>query len=307
MTIPTEQADPSLLKNTHLNLAMASPGATVEAGLDETVIRPRTGWVAIDWGELYRARELLYYFVWRDIKVRYKQTVIGVAWAVLQPLFTLLIFSVVFGRFVRIPEVEVPYPVFAFAGLIPWMFFSQGVGYASSSLVSQQQLLSKIYFPRLFLPTAAVGVFLVDLAISLALYAGVLAIYGVAPSWQVVALPAMIALMIVATLGTGYTLAALTAFYRDFRPLVGFLLQVLMYLSPVIYPASLMPHRFRLILALNPMYGIIDGFRSAVLGPSAGCPWHPDTLAISTASALALFAFGLFYFRKAERIVVDIV
>jgi lipopolysaccharide transport system permease protein len=295
------------MKTIQLNLAMASPGAVAEADPGETVIRPRTGWVAIDWGELYRSRELLYYFVWRDIKVRYKQTVIGVAWAVLQPLCTLLIFSVVFGRFVRIPSVEVPYPVFAFAGLIPWMFFSQGVGYASSSLVAQQQLLSKIYFPRLFLPAAAVGVFLIDLAISMTLYAGIMAIYGVAPSWQVAILPVMVALLIVATLGTSFTLAALTAFYRDFRPLVNFLLQVMMYLSPVIYPASLMPHRFRLILALNPMYGIIDGFRSAVLGPAAGCPWHPDTLAISTASALALFAFGLFYFRKAERVVVDIV
>jgi lipopolysaccharide transport system permease protein len=269
---------------------------------DELVIRPRSGWIAINWRELVRSRELLYFLIWRDVKIRYKQTALGVAWAVLQPLLTMLIFTAIFGQFAKIPSDGVPYPIFVFAGLVPWTFFANGVAQGGQSLVSQQQLLTKIYLPRLFIPTAAVGAFLVDMAISLGIYAVLLAFYRVVPSPGVVFLPILVVLTVVATLGLGYLLAALTVTYRDFRYVVPFMIQVLMYVSPVIYPVSMVPARFRALLALNPMAGLIEAYRSAILGT----PWNPLTLGISSVSAVLLFVLGLFYFRKTERRFADI-
>ena len=268
----------------------------------EILIEARSGWIAVDWRELYRCRELLYFLTLRDIKIRYKQTVLGVAWAVLQPLLTMVIFTVIFGRFAKIPSDGVPYPVFVFAGLVPWTFFANGVAQASQSLVNQQQLLTKIYLPRLFIPTAAASAFLIDFAISLGIYAVMLAIYGVAPSPGIILLPFLIILTLLATLGLGYLLGALTVAYRDFRYVVPFMIQIMMYLSPVIYPGSLVPSRFQLILALNPMCGIIEAYRSAILGT----PWNFATLAISSLSSLVLCVLGLFYFRKTERRFADI-
>lgn len=269
---------------------------------DEIVIRPRSGWIGIDWKELYHGRELLYFLVWRDIKIRYKQTVLGVAWAVLQPLFTMVIFTVIFGRFAGIPSEGVPYALFVFAGILPWTFFSSGLTHGGQCLVNQQQLLTKIYFPRLFVPTAAVGAFLMDMVISYGIFAVILAGYQFVPSWGVLFLPLLMGLTVLATLGFTYVLAALTVSYRDFRYVIPFLVQALMYLSPVIYPTSLLPARFQWFLALNPMAGIIEASRSAILGT----PWDWTTLAISTASTLFLLVFGLFYFRKAERRFADI-
>ena len=269
---------------------------------EETVIRPRSGWVGLDWKELYRSRELLFFLVWRDVKIRYKQTVLGLAWAVLQPLFMMAIFTFIFGRFAGIPSDGFPYPVFVFAGLLPWTFFANGLTQGGQCLVNQQQLLTKIYFPRLYVPTAAVGAFLVDFAIALGLYALILVIYRTPPAWTVVFLPALIALTVVATLGVVYSLSALTVLYRDFRYVIPFLVQAMMYLSPVIFPVSLIPRRFHALLALNPMCGLIEAYRSAILG----APWNWLTLAISTVSALALFTFGLFYFRKIERRFADV-
>jgi lipopolysaccharide transport system permease protein len=269
---------------------------------DVLVIRPRSGWIAIEWGELLRSRELLYFLVWRDIKVRYKQTVLGVAWAVLQPLLTMLIFTVIFGRFAGIPSDGVPYAVFVFAGLLPWTFFSGGLTTAGQSLISQQHLLTKIYFPRLFVPTAAVGGLLVDLAVSFGLYALILAAYRFVPSWQVVLLPFPVALTVLLTLGAGYFLAALTALYRDFRYVVTYGVQILMYLSPVIYPVGLLPERYRALLRLNPMTGIIGAYRSAILGT----PWDLPALAAATVVTLAMLALGLAYFRRVERRFADI-
>jgi lipopolysaccharide transport system permease protein len=274
------------------------PDSTEDA---ETLIRPRYGWIGVDVRELWRSRELLYFLIWRDVKIRYKQTTLGVAWAVLQPLFTMAIFTVIFGRFAGIPSDGVPYAVFVFAGLIPWTFFANGVMQAGQSLVNQQAMLTKVYFPRLFIPTAAAGAFLVDLLISFGLYAFILAACRIVPSWQVVFLPALIALTILTVLGAAYTLAALTVLYRDFRYVIPFMIQALMYLSPVIYPAGML-QRYRLLLAINPMCGIIDGYRSAILGT----PWDLLSLVISSTSAVALFFFGLFYFRKVERRFADI-
>lgn len=269
----------------------------------ELVIGPRRGWIGIDWGEMYRGRELLYFLTQRDIKIRYKQTVLGVAWAVIQPLLMMLIFSVIFGRFAKIPSQDMPYPVFVFAGILPWTFFSTGLTQGGMSLVNQQQLLTKIYFPRLFVPTAAVGVAMVDMAIGFVLYAIIMLIYGVVPSWGIVFLPGLILLTIALTLACSYTLAALTVLYRDFRFAVPFLVQILMYASPVIYPVRMVPQRYQYLLVLNPLVGLIDGYRSAILGS----PWNLKALSASVVMTVVLLAFGLYYFRRTERRFADIV
>jgi lipopolysaccharide transport system permease protein len=268
---------------------------------EETWIRPRSGWVGINWREMWVQRELLAFLVWRDITVRYKQTVLGPAWAVVQPLMMTFIFTLIFGRFVQISTDPFPYPVFAFAGLIPWTLFSQGFSASAMSLINQQQLMTKVYFPRLFVPVASACVFAVDLLISLGLYAVILAYYGIMPSWQVVYLPALILLTLVATLGPGLIMAALTVFYRDFKHLVPFLVQICMYVVPVIYPAEMIGRRWQLVLSVNPMFGIIKAYRSAILG----VPWDLGSLAISTASAVGLFVLSLKYFRKTEREFAD--
>jgi len=276
-----------------------------EPGVDETteiVIRPRKGWINIDWAEINHYRELLYFLVWRDVKIRYKQTVLGVAWAVLQPVFSMIVFTVIFGKFAKIPSDGIPYAVFVYAGLLPWTFFANGVTHAGLSLVSQQNLLTKIYFPRLFVPAAAIGGGFVDLAISFGVYAVILAAYGVAPGWGTVFVPLLLLFTIMAALGLGCLLAALTVSYRDFRYVVPFMMQALMYLSPVVYPVSLIPSKYHWLLAINPMAGIIDAFRSAILGK----PWNLTTLAVSGGVTLLLLVFGMFYFRKTERRFADI-
>jgi lipopolysaccharide transport system permease protein len=267
-----------------------------------TVIQPRQGWAPIDWRELWAFRELLYFLVWRDIKVRYKQTVLGVAWAVLQPLLTMLIFTAIFGRFAHMPSDGFPYAVFVYAGLLPWTFFANSVTQGGQSLVNQQHLLTKVYLPRLYVPMASVGGALLDLAISFGVYAAILAWHGVAPSWHVVYLPALVLLTTLAALGLTFLLAALTVTYRDFRYVLPFMIQVLMFLSPVVYPVSMVPARYQWLLALNPMTGIIDGYRSAVLG----APVNAATLAMASASTLVLLAAGLYYFRSVERRFADI-
>jgi len=270
--------------------------------LEQTVIRASRGWIGIDWPELWRFRELLYFLVWRDFKVRYKQTTLGVAWAVLQPVFNMVVFTIIFGRLAHLASDGLPYAVFVYAGLLPWTFFSAGVNLAGLSLVNQQNLLTKVYFPRLFVPAASIGAGLVDLAISFGVYAVILAFYRFPPSWQIVYLPFLILLTVLATLGAGLLLAALTVTYRDFRFVIPFMLQAMMYISPVVYPVSLVPKRYAWLLALNPMAGIIDAYRSAILGK----PWNLTTLSVSTATTLILFTYGLFYFRKTERKFADI-
>jgi lipopolysaccharide transport system permease protein len=270
-------------------------------GAPEIVIRPRSGWIEIDWKELFAYRELLGFLIWRDISVRYKQTILGPAWAVLQPLTLMLLFTIVFGRFAKINTRPFDYPVFVFAGLIPWTLFSQGMPQAALSLVNQQHLLTKVYFPRLFVPVAAASVYVVDLVISLGIYAVLLLYYRTMPCWTIVFLPLLIVLTLIATLSIGVTISALTVFYRDFKHIVPFLVQIFMYVTPVIYPIEYVGPRARLILALNPMFGIINGYRAAILG----LDWHFPVLAISTASALILFVFAIFYFRRTERRFAD--
>ncbi|MGP0066208.1 MAG: ABC transporter permease [Isosphaeraceae bacterium] len=267
----------------------------------ELVIRPRSGWIGIDWEEMWTQRELLAFLVWRDVSVRYKQTVLGPAWAILQPLIMLAIFTMVFGRFAGFDTSPIPYPVFVFAGLIPWTLFSQGMPQSALSLVNQQQMLTKVYFPRLFVPIAAAAVFVVDLVISLVIYAVMMLCYGMTPSWGALWLVLLVPLTLIATLGIGVTLAALTVFYRDFKHIVPFLTQILMYATPIFYPASLVGPKWGLLFSLNPMFGIVTAYRSAILG----LPWSPASLAISTISAVGSFVFAIFYFRKIERRFAD--
>lgn len=296
---PTRRGSDALPEDPGVGAVVVGDGPET---LHETIIRPQTGWAGIDWREMWLHRELLAFLVWRDVSVRYKQTVLGVAWAVIQPLIMMAIFTVIFGRVAGIrPPQDLPYPVFVFAGLIPWMLFSQGLSQSALSLVNQQQLLTRVYFPRLFVPVAAASVFLVDLLVSMVLYALLLAYYGVAPSWGTAWLALLIPLTLVATLGFGVTLAALTVFYRDFKHIVPFLVQILMYASPVIYSGEMLGPRWQLILSLNPMFGIVGAYRSAILG----LEWNIPSLAISTASALGLFLFALFYFRRTERRFAD--
>lgn len=278
------------------------PLAAKAAMPKEFLIEPRKGWIGVDWAELWNGRELFYFLVLRDIKVRYKQSVLGVAWAALQPILTMLLFTVVFSQFAKIPSDGQPYAVFVFAGLLPWSFFSNAVNQASLSLVNQQALLTKVYLPRAYIPGCAIGSGVVDLLVAFSVFAGLMLLYDVAPGWGVLALPGLVLITVFAALGVGLALAALTVNYRDIRHVVPFLMQCWLYVSPVVYPLSAAPEKWRFWLAINPMTGLIDGYRSALLGT----PWRLDALAISSTSAIAFLVFGLYYFRKVERRFADI-
>jgi lipopolysaccharide transport system permease protein len=267
----------------------------------EVVISARPGWVAIDWKEMVAYRELLYFLIWRDMSVRYKQTILGPMWAILQPVILMCIFTFVFGRFAKIDSEGFAYPVFVFAGLIPWTMFSQGLTSASMSLINYTHLLTKVYFPRLFIPVAAASVFLVDLVLSLGIYVPVLVFYRTVPSWTVIFLPLLILLTLIAALGLGIFIAALMVFYRDLRHIVPFLVQILMFVTPVIYSMKMVSLPYQRILSLNPMFGIVGAYRSAILGVA----WNLTNLAISSASAVVLFVFAVYYFRRTERRFAD--
>ena len=279
----------------------AKPPAAASAA-SGTVIEARPGWRAIDFSEIWAHRELLYFLVWRDIKVRYKQTVVGAAWAILQPLCSMVIFSIVFGKFAGIPSDGAPYPIFVFACLLCWTFFSNAVSQSGSSLVNQSHLLTKIYFPRLLVPAASIGVGLIDFALNFAVFGGIMLWYRHVPGLAILLLPLMILLTVVTALGIGYIIASLTVAYRDFRIVVPFVLQAWMFASPVIYSTTLVPDQYRWAMSLNPMTGIIGGFRSALLG-------HPidwAALGISALIGVSVFTFGIYNFRRTERRFADI-
>jgi lipopolysaccharide transport system permease protein len=216
--------------------------------------------------ELWEYRELLYFLTWRDIKVRYKQTVLGAAWAVIQPLFMMLVFSLFFGKLAGLPSDGIPYPVFAFCGLLPWQLFANSLTQASNSLVGSQNLITKVYFPRLVVPISAVLGGLVDFAIAFVLLLGMMFYYGIVPGWQIVVLPGLVLLVVLASLGVGLWLSALNVQYRDVRYTISFLVQFWLFATPVAYPSSIVPEKWRVLYALNPMVGVVDGFRWALLG-----------------------------------------
>ena len=267
------------------------------------VIRPRAGWQPVNLGELWRYRELLGFLVWRDIKVRYKQSVMGAAWAIIQPVSTMIVFTVFFGRFGGMAQhVSIPYPVFAYAGLLAWTYFSGAVGQAGNSLVSSASMIRKVYFPRLIIPLAACGVGLIDFAVACLVMAGLMIWYGVAPTPQIILFPLFLGLTVVTAVGVGTLLSALTIAYRDFRYVLGFLTQLWMFASPVAYPLEVVPEKYRLIYAINPMVGALNGFRASLLG--TGVNW--GVVGVSAASSAVALAVGLLYFRRVERRFADI-
>ncbi len=267
------------------------------------VIRPQSGWIPLDLAELWQFRELLIFLVWRDVKVRYKQTVLGAAWAILQPLLSTAIFTLVFGRLAQMPSDGAPYPLFIFTALLPWTFFANAIASSANSLVGNANLISKVYFPRLLSPISSVGVGLVDLGVASLVMAGLFAIYRVLPTPSALFAPLFLLLIVVNAIGVGALLSALTVSYRDFRYVIPFLVQLWMYASPVVYPMSLIPEKYRLLAALNPMAGLLDGFRRSLLGQSIR--W--DLAAVSTTVTVAVLLAGLLYFRRVERRFVDVI
>lgn len=268
------------------------------------MIAPSRGWVPIHVGEIWQFRELLFFLVWREVKIRYKQTALGVAWAILQPFFTMVVFSVFFGQLGHLPSDGLPYPVFAFSALVPWQLFAFALAESSNSVVANQRLVTKVYFPRLIMPMAAVGVGLVDFCLSLGVLFGLMTYYGVGPSSALWTLPLWTMLAMTTALAVGVWLSALNVRYRDIRYTLPFLTQLWLVATPVAYPSSLIPGPWRGVYAINPMVGVIDGFRWALLNRA---PAPTLTVAVSAVAVAALLASGLFYFRRTERTFADII
>jgi len=269
----------------------------------ETTIKPQRGLNPVNWRELWIYRELLYILIWRDIKVRYKQTVLGAAWGIFQPFMSMVVFTVFFGNLAKMPSDDLPYPIFVYAGLLPWTFFANGLTGASNSLVSQGHLISKVYFPRLLIPMSSFGARLLDLCVSLLIMFVMMIYYGIYPGLSLLMLPVLITATFVAALGAGTFLSALCVGYRDVNYITPFMIQLWMYATPVIYPSSIVPEKWRWILSINPMAGIIDGYRSALLGK----PFDWLSISISLWVSLVGLAIGLFYFRAVERKFADII
>lgn len=268
------------------------------------VIEGSSGWRALSLAEVWRRRELLYFFVWRDLKVRYKQTVLGAAWAVIQPLFSMAVFALFFGKLSRMPSDGVPYPLFSFLGLLPWTYFSSVLSSASNSLIGSAHLITKVYFPRLIVPLAAVASGLADYGVAALTLVPLMAFFRFVPNGPgLLALPFLTLQVFALALGVGLWLSALNVRYRDIRHAVPFLLQIWMYATPIVYPLSIVPARWRWAVALNPMAGIVEGYRSAVL---TGV-WQVEALLISLGMTLLVLVSGAFFFRRVERTFADVI
>jgi lipopolysaccharide transport system permease protein len=267
-------------------------------------IEPSRGWVSLQLKELWAYRELLYFLVWRDVKVRYKQTALGVGWAIIQPVFTMIVFSVFFGRLGKIPSDGIPYPIFSFAALVPWTFFAQGLGQASNSLVGSANLIKKVYFPRLAVPIASVTSGIIDFSIAFILLLGMMLYYGILPTLNVIWLPCLLLLTLVTSLGVSLWLSALNVQFRDVRHVLPFLTQLWFFATPIAYPSSLLSEPWRTLYSLNPMVGVVEGFRWALLGTETA----PGLmLIVSSLTALALLVGGAFYFRRLEKTFADVI
>jgi len=268
-----------------------------------TVIEPQRGWRALDLKELWAYRELFWVLTARDVKVRYKQTVLGFVWAIIQPVMLMIVFSIFFGGLAQMPSDGVPYPIFVFAALLPWTFFAGAISASANSLIGSAHLVSKVYFPRIIIPLSSIGAGLVDFAISAGVLLLLMAWYGVGWSFNLLAAPLLVAGVVLVAFGVGTFLSALTVTYRDFRYVIPFMVQFWMFATPVVYPASLVPEKWRWMLYLNPMVGLIEGFRSAFLGR----PFDIPALAIALGVALVFLLAGIAYFEKVERRFADII
>ncbi len=280
------------------------PAPVTEMRAPTVVIEPGNGAIHLDLRALWQYRELIFFLVWRDVKVRYKQTVLGATWAILQPVMTMIIFTVVFSYFARIPSDGLPYPVFAYAALLPWNYFSQAMNRSGTSLVGNAHLISKVYFPRLMIPLASTVTPAVDLAVSFIPLLGLMVWFGIAPTRGVLVLPLFLLLAMLTALSIGLWLSPIHARYHDIGYVIPFLTQFWMYASPVAYPVSLVPQQWRWLYGLNPMAGVIEGFRWALLGKTS-----PDfrLIVISTTVVLLLFLGGIVFFKRMERTLVDVI
>ena len=285
-------------------MATSTSSVNLTQDLPVHVIAPASGWVPIRLRELWEYRELLYFLVWREVKIRYKQTALGVAWAVIQPLFTMVVFSLIFGRLAKMPSDGVAYPVFVYCALLPWQLFAFALGESSNSVVANQRLISKVYFPRLIMPISAVCVGLVDFAVSFCVLLGLMAYYHIMPSGAFWTVPFWALLAVTTALGIGLWLSALNVKYRDIRYTLPFLTQVLLFATPVAYPISTVPEHWRWVYALNPMVGVVEGFRWALLGSNG---WAGLSVMMSIGVVALLLVSGLFYFRRMERTFADVV
>jgi lipopolysaccharide transport system permease protein len=270
--------------------------------LPELVIRPAKGWNPLNLIDLWRYRELIFFLAWRDISVRYKQTILGAAWAIIQPLFTMIVFSIFFGQLGNIPSDGLPYPVFSFCALLPWQLFAYSLGESGNSLISNQSLITKVYFPRIVIPISATLGGLLDFVIAFVVLLIMMAVYGITPTSAIWTLPFFVLLAILTALGAGLWLSALNVEYRDVRYTIPFLAQFWMFLTPIAYPSSMVPEQWRTLYAINPMVGVVEGFRWALLGK--GAPPGPVFIASMIAS-VALLVSGMYYFRRMERTFAD--
>jgi lipopolysaccharide transport system permease protein len=293
-------------EQTHMKVALAAQAenaAAIPDNLPRTRRSPSKGWALPKLRELWEYRELLFFFVWRDIKVRYRQTVMGALWAIIQPFFTMVIFSLFFGRLAQIPSDGLPYPVFSYAALVPWTFFATALNQASNSLVASAQMVKKIYFPRLSLPIATVLASVVDFVLAFIVLLGMMLFYGLVPTINVLWLPFFLLLALVTSLGVSLWLSAMNVQFRDVHYTIPFLTQAWLFMTPIAYPSSLLPEPWRTLYGLNPMAGVVEGFRWALLGTDTAP--GPMTL-VSAAVALILFISGAFYFRRMEQGFADV-
>lgn len=269
-----------------------------------TLIRPSRGWISLRLNEVWEYRELLYFLIWRDIKVRYKQTIIGGAWAIIQPFFTMVVFSLFFGWLAKIPSDGIPYPIFSYAALVPWMFFANGLSQSSDSLVGNANLIKKVYFPRLTIPTAAVLSGIVDFVLAFSVLLIMMFFYGIIPTWNIVWLPAFLILTLMTSLGVGLWFSAMNVQFRDVRYTVPFLIQFWLFSTPIAYPSSLLSEPWRTVYAINPMVGVVEGFRWALLGTNTA---PGPIIIVSSMAAFTVLVSGAFYFRRMEKTFADVV
>ena len=267
-------------------------------------IEPSQGWVSLKLHEVWEYRELLYFLTWRDIKVRYKQTVLGAAWAILQPFFTMVVFSIFFGKLAKMPSDGIPYPIFAFAALVPWTFFAHGLSQSSNSLVGSANLIKKVYFPRLVIPISSVISGVVDFVLAFVVLLGMMVFYGILPTAHVIWLPFMLLLAFMTALGVGFWLSAMNVQFRDVRYTIPFLTQFWLFATPVAYPSSLLSEPWRTLYGLNPMVGVVEGFRWALLGTDTA---PGPIIVVSSLAATILLVGGAFYFRRMEKTFADVV
>jgi len=269
-----------------------------------TVIRPSRGWISLNLRDLWEYRELLYFLTWRDVKVRYKQTVLGAAWAIIQPFFTMVVFSVFFGKLAKMPSDDIPYPIFSYAALVPWTFFANGLSQSSTSLVASANLIKKVYFPRLVVPISSVISGAVDFVLAFVVLLGMMLYFAIVPTWNILWLPLLLLLALVTSLGVGLWLTAMNVQFRDVRYAVPFLVQAWMFATPIAYPSSLLDEPWRTLYGINPMAGVVEGFRWALLGTETA---PGPIVLVSALVAVGLLISGAFYFRRMEKTFADVV